>query len=593
MYENISGSIICSPVPTIRRAIVRYTAMSNSVVKEISTIRNFVTARVELNGSCDPNLVKSFADGVIQMINTSQHFGVTDGSLVTEALKNSPFGDEHTSRITAAVDARMSAGNQAKGRHQKGKHDGAPQALKHWWNFCSNEDWKIFNDAKKPFSAKMTAAAERGISIGLTNPDEQTLKWLLAMLLAVHYPELPSYRQIYEKLQELKLCYNAEKKPFPHEQPVVFPETASELPQCIIDYAYTAEDPAVCVHCHGINTVAEHIPLRSNSKLLKSSTTKPPAMATAPAAIKVEASAAGARGAGAEDALPRGAEAPTDPEELALWHEYQSKLATLRASRQQMQQRDARQVLQLVPPKEEASSPGIVLRPRGSLNLSRTVPPAATAKAEEAHAERPTLEDVEDLDEWGAEAFNALKARAADDKETKKAVAAAKKAAAKAAAKSEEGEACDAEPPARKRGRPAKTEKPKTEKLKTEETKKLKKEITEVSESSILKAMPKPKEGDENPTPVHYKGGVVYTVVGSKLFRALAVRGDRYTEKRASWASTGKHGSLPAAWKFAISHIENFKKKKKESTAAAAATTVMKKKKVMKAKAKPKAKSKP
>jgi len=188
-----------------------------------------------------------------------------------------------------------------------------------------------------------------------------------------------------------------------------------------------------------------------------------------------------------------------------------------------------------------------------------------------------------------------LQEKPAGDTESRKATAAAKKAAAKAAATtvkaSADSGASGAPTVARKRGRPPKDEadRPKLE-SKHEPAKKAprtKKEVAEVSEGAIIKAMPKPADGDSNPTPVHYKGGVVYTVVKSKLFRALAVRGDRYTERSASWAPTGKHGSLPAAWKFAINYIENYKKKPKDVMKAAP------KRKAAKAKAKAKAKSKP
>ena len=53
-----------------------------------------------------------------------------------------------------------------------------------------------------------------------------------------------------------------------HEQLAEFPENVSDLPEHIFNDAYTDAIPPITVALHGINTVAEAIPLRSNSKLL-------------------------------------------------------------------------------------------------------------------------------------------------------------------------------------------------------------------------------------------------------------------------------------------------------------------------------------
>ena len=49
--------------------------------------------------------------------------------------------------------------------------------------------------------------------------------------------------------------------------------------------------------------------------------------------------------------------------------------------------------------------------------------------------------------------------------------------------------------------------------------------------------------------PVHYKGGVIYTALKARMFRALRVRGDNYSEKACSF----KVRSLKEAWSDAVS----------------------------------------
>ena len=51
---------------------------------------------------------------------------------------------------------------------------------------------------------------------------------------------------------------------------------------------------------------------------------------------------------------------------------------------------------------------------------------------------------------------------------------------------------------------------------------------------------------------VQYKGGVIYTEVNNRKFRALKVRNDKYTEKSCSFKVKSKH----EAWNDAVSAID-------------------------------------
>ena len=55
-----------------------------------------------------------------------------------------------------------------------------------------------------------------------------------------------------------------------------------------------------------------------------------------------------------------------------------------------------------------------------------------------------------------------------------------------------------------------------------------------------------------NPSPVHYGGGVIYTVQHQHKFRCLRV-GDRYSEKAVTW---GHSRPKLAAWKECIAAID-------------------------------------
>ena len=89
--------------------------------------------------------------------------------------------------------------------------------------------------------------------------------------------------------------------------------------------------------------------------------------------------------------------------------------------------------------------------------------------------------------------------------------------------------------------------------------KKKKKKLIDVEPtpaSSIMSSMPKLPSDGSNPPPVLYKKGVIYTSIKEKRFRAMTVRGDRYSEIRGGMA-WGK-GAKPTKehWKNAVRAID-------------------------------------
>ena len=95
-------------------------------------------------------------------------------------------------------------------------------------------------------------------------------------------------------------------------------------------------------------------------------------------------------------------------------------------------------------------------------------------------------------------------------------------------------------------------------------SKKEKLEQVIVPKSRIVASMPHklPKDGS-NPQPVLYNNGVIYTVCKTRKFRALATRGDRYSETSKAW---GADKPTEAAWVAAVKSIETKNKNVKKSS---------------------------
>jgi hypothetical protein len=588
----------------------------SNILKEISSVSRFVSSRVATTGlACDPTLLSSFSTGLIKMINEAPSFGASEGGLVNQALKDSPYGEPGTTNIVAAVDRRCSSTADAcSARGTRKSRGGAIQAsspkqtIMHWWNYPTQEDWDFVNDPARSWDSKVCKMVERANAIGLGNPDEQAEKWMLAMLLLIHYRELPSYKEIYSKLLDLKKAFISERRTFGLEHITQYPEQPRDLPPSVYASAYPAGGAQpVAVQLHGVRTVADHIPLRKNSKLLKGpkKAAELADVSFGPAGRSMSGEPAKSEPHLSYSPLASVDAAPQDDEEKLLWLDYQQKMLQLKQKKQQMQQ----------PVKEELAGSehtdgydtAAAARPvRGSIRISRSSdgslklfpreqdelpPPSAVSrrvmtkqpvKADaDAAGEADAAPTEDDLDPYTRQAIAALHSRVEKDKAEK---AAAKKSKRKSTAEPAAESAPKVEPPAGVSKRPAAKEavapasKAKKEKHlapAAAKPKSEKQEPVEATAANVAKMLPAksfPTSGT-NPPPVLYNGGVIYTSIKEQKFRALGVRGDRYTETGASWKKVG----IPEAWKFAYNSIDAFRKRLGEKKVM---KTMKKKKKI-------------
>ena len=218
-----------------------------------------------------------------------------------------------------------------------------------------------------------------------------------------------------------------------HEQLAEFPENVSDLPEHIFNDAYTDDIPPNTVVINGINTVAESIPLRSNSKLLKTQ------KSTVTARVDVRDSFLKAK---QEQQLQREcSHSPIDahnddPDELALYVEYKQKLRTLRASQASQHRVYPESVVSQEFEQSPREHPALAIHraPNGSLVASAAAPsPPFTPVKAEATACSPgvaasehvagtpleALPNFHDLDPYTMAAVTALQQRDAKKKKTK------------------------------------------------------------------------------------------------------------------------------------------------------------------------------
>ena len=302
------------------------------------------------------------------------------------------------------------------------------------------------------------------MSVGVVRPDEHTYKWCLAMLLACHYKTVPSPRSVYDKLQDMKKAWVSEAKAFYLDHVQDFPEMPKHLPTRMYEHAYPAADH-VCVTLPGINTIADSIPLRSNSKLLKGAKSRSEAAvledayaggghttfnmplttfqmhfkglplkgnSSAPSRVKAEPVAAVKHEI--KHAAHDDDDSDNDPDVIVLKKEFEFRLAQLKASKR------ARVDAQPVTCEGSNGRLTISRTSTGGLQVNQTVKSEnQTVKSEPARPAEPDADDesdadepadatspkLTDLDPWTQAALKALNARNQTKQDLKKRPAAA------------------------------------------------------------------------------------------------------------------------------------------------------------------------
>ena len=555
------------------------------VLKEISSVSAFFVSRDGSGGDVS-GLQKSFADSVLNKLKLVKDFGAGDGAQLHEALKGNQFGPTHTQRVKDAIDALVQkTASQALIAGNPKCADVPKQLLKCWWNYFT-QDKIDFLHGNNSINAKMTLMVETGMDVGCVKPKEDTYKWCLAMLLLCHYRHVPMPKEIYDKLQDLKKAWVCEAKPFYLDHVQEFPEMPEHLPRNIYQQAYPDAKP-VCLRLQGINTIAESIPLRANSKIIKKSKSRSEVLSLDEAYAECRDSrpAASSNVVKREPATPVKHEAydsDEDPDVIVLRKEFEFKLAQLKASKKEPHDKQPPPLVNAEPVERLTIS----RMPTGGLQVTQRIEPEPAAPLPPSAADlvpertdAPPPPSEADLDPWTKAALDAMNLRSETKKEEQKAERASKKRDAgdilkRPAAAPKQAKTGTASSDAKKTAKQGKGIKKDTNIKKDKHTKnetnikkeksikkesELAEEEADVPKSRIMASMPKnlPKDGS-SPRPVRYWGGVIYTAAKAKKFRALRVRGDRWSEASAVWG-----GDKPSkeAWRKCVEAIEAHRKK--------------------------------
>ena len=175
---------------TLRCYSVLYAhATMQLVLNELKSAQDFVQARQKHKQQVNLNqILSSMSNNFVKKLNNN-HLSPAELVTVITELENSPYMDEDTAKIISLLDDKMAGISESTVTTKSDKTANNPpkSVMEAWHNYMDSDDWTRFCAPNKSFYLKIEHAVHKSRSFGCIDPDEQSVKALLALLLKLHY----------------------------------------------------------------------------------------------------------------------------------------------------------------------------------------------------------------------------------------------------------------------------------------------------------------------------------------------------------------------------------------------------------------------
>ena len=214
-------------------------------------------------------------DGVISKIpslTTAEQRDLTNLIVTNKGV----FGQHCVKKLVVAINSRASTSvlvpSSARGVR---KHtDEKPQDLLYPLSVSlfTNDEHAVLIDPSASWATKLSLAVRVYGRWGVRHPSEQTRKWLIALLTALHFKTLPRYRWLYEQTQQFST--DCGKSVHYKATPVYLQSYGASLAELnhsspgLVESSLGSEQPADIDVPNLVAVANFHIPLRKNSKLI-------------------------------------------------------------------------------------------------------------------------------------------------------------------------------------------------------------------------------------------------------------------------------------------------------------------------------------
>ena len=246
------------------------------VMNELKSAQDFVHARKKHQQQVNlSHILSSMSNNFVKKLNNN-HLSPAELVTIIAELETSPYSDEDTAKIISLLDEKMAGISESTvtTKSDKTANNSPKSVMLAWHNYMDSADWTRFGAPKTSFYLKIEHAVHKSRSFGCIDPDEQSIKALLALLLKLHYgaADQPDALQKFRYFNELKSLFtttpNVRKSslPAPMEQ---YPNDPGELPNSVKSTlaGYIIRDESGDIM--GVNAIMAQMPMRRTSALLE------------------------------------------------------------------------------------------------------------------------------------------------------------------------------------------------------------------------------------------------------------------------------------------------------------------------------------
>ena len=207
--------------------------------------------------------------GMIAVVCVKVHalssFGARDAMQLLQAATS--FEGEYRELLQAAVEQRL----QDATRVTK-KEPVKQQLLTASVRYLTGDDWLLIDEPAQTAGIMISTIAKRYVQGGIRSLHEQTVKWAIMIVLhriRAQQGQWPTYAMIHKWVIEFKRCVDERKRPCDLLFIERYPNDPSTLPELVFHAMYAGSDGPVSKELPGLDSLVDHVPLRSNSMLLQ------------------------------------------------------------------------------------------------------------------------------------------------------------------------------------------------------------------------------------------------------------------------------------------------------------------------------------
>ncbi len=236
----------------------------DDVLQEVRDIAKVLQARDDVSEEVKHGLI----EGVIVKV---QKLRLSPTALLEFSVPVGNLPSDLRAKLQKALDKKV-VGDSLASEASSGSDTMKPQKLTSIHCYLKQSQWDILQSSEVSYIRKVQTLVEFLKSLSITSLHEQTVKWSIALLIALRCAggnSLPTYSVIFEMIRDFKAAFSSTDTPMNLPRGLVtYPDNPTDLPKALYDSVYT-NDPPVKKDLERLSQIANfHVPLRTTSKLL-------------------------------------------------------------------------------------------------------------------------------------------------------------------------------------------------------------------------------------------------------------------------------------------------------------------------------------